>query len=179
MHGLPCSGKTFIAGRLCTPEMAFFSTDALRMELRKPELFDNQVRESVYKEMFSAAEHSLNLGKDVMLDATFSKRVRREAIYRICNLKSASVVVVSCTAPEPVLRERMQVRLSLAVIAPELRIDTLDSVQHEYEPIEFSELEGLKDAAIIQVATDVNSSQAVFAKGKAKFTEHIKKVLNY
>lgn len=123
--------------------------------------------------MFAETECLRRDGKDVLVDATFSRRARREEIYKICRNVHASLIVLSCTAAPHILRERMRARLQSAVTAPKFRFDTLDSVQRENEPIALEEFDGLDAATLFEVDTNLNVARAMLEKGEAKFGAYV------
>lgn len=176
-NGLPCSDKTFLARQVRPSDMAYRSTDIIRIERGCSNLFNPQHREQAYRHLFDETESLLTRGEDVLVDVTFSTRPKREEIYRICRKTRASLVILSTFCEEGILRARMDIRLRSQETLPAFRFDTLGLVSSENELIIPGEFDSLPDAAWFQIDTGLGNLDEAVLKGHPKFTDHIRRIL--
>lgn len=177
-NGLPCSGKTFLAGQVRPRDMAYRSTDIIRIERGCSDLFNPQHREQAYRHLFDETESLLTHGEDVLVDATFSTVAKREEIYRICRKTRVSLIILSTFCEERILRARMDVRLRSQDTLPEFRFDTLELVRSENELIAPCELDDVNNVALFKIDTGLESLDETVLRGHPKFADHIRHVLS-
>lgn len=163
MHGLPCSGKTTIAKKLCErwESLFYISTDILRLELNQTNVFDKKERLFVYNTLIQRVEDLLAQKKDIIVDATFSTRLYRKKLFDVCKKWNISPVIFCCFCSDSCLVERMEQRLLSASLDSRLRINTHEMVKSEIEPLDLKELAGISHPKIFRVNTENYSIEKV------------------
>jgi predicted kinase len=129
MHGLPVSGKSFLAKKICDS----FVKNKISAEIVKSVAtrdpastkkftvasIDEIVprtcmeKDESYKKLLEMARERLSSGIIPILDATFHKRYRREWVYSLAQKLHEDLVVVSCVFDDEeeigrILKERAQ-----------------------------------------------------------------------
>ncbi len=108
VSGLPGTGKTYFAKALSRRLGGeHFNTDGTRKAMDMMGQYDEQDREQVYQELQRRMEKALRHGSDVVVDATFIKRSRREAFETAARRWTDQVFWVRMTASEEVIRKRV------------------------------------------------------------------------
>ena len=122
--GLLGTGKTTVAlelGRRFNGEV--IHSDRLRKELagiRVEEhlylpfgkgIYSERFTKRTYREMIRRAEGFLRDGRNVILDATFSREWMREEVRELGRRVGVEVVFLECTAPEGIIRDRLLKRV--------------------------------------------------------------------
>ncbi len=85
-----------------------------------------QATEWTYQRLGALAAQILGAGFDVMVDATFLNRARREAFRRLARGQGAGYAVLALYAPMTVLRERIARRLAEGRDASEATVEVLE-----------------------------------------------------
>lgn len=130
MHGLPGSGKSWLAARLAGELAAVpISSDVERKRLAGLQpldpshsaidqgLYTAAQTASVYKRLSDCAAQVLSGQRTVIVDANFGLRQQRAALAARCRELGLRVSVVSCDAPTPVLLERIRSRQTQATVS--------------------------------------------------------------
>ena len=117
MHGLPGTGKSFVAQKIAErfSDAVILKTVQFRHDISSSSVdrFDEnnqktrREKDDSYKLLCEAARVALEKGKMPILDGTFHKRYRREWVYQLGSEMNANVVVVSTTCEESVIFERL------------------------------------------------------------------------
>ncbi len=133
--GLPASGKSTIATTLAKK----FKATVLRTDLIRKQLFDNPTYSNeekllVYKVTFLIAEYLAKAGVTVILDGTFYKRDLRQKVYEVGRNTGTKVFMIECSAPETVIRERME-RRKLRSSLSDADFEVYKKIEKEFEPI--------------------------------------------
>ncbi len=128
--GMIGTGKTSLAQRLAREmDMALISSDPLRKELAGVDpfqrvkedfhrgLYSPQMTEKVYSTMMERAKEHLEKGKGVILDATFARKEWRDMAQTVAREKGVPCLIVVTTAPEEVIRERLEKRQKEKVVS--------------------------------------------------------------
>lgn len=119
VHGLPGTGKSFLARQLSqsTPNSVVLKTVSLRqVRGQGPELFDEndkntrEDKDNSYKVLCEVAEKALQEGKTPILDATFHKKYRRQWVYDLANKMNAKLAIISVSCDEALVFERLKRR---------------------------------------------------------------------
>lgn len=121
--GLPGSGKSFAAQQLAAATSGVVvRSDVVRKELlrlppgRRPTaeqaaiLYRAAARRKVYAELLERAAGRLQQGRTTLLDATYSTRAARRAVFQFARQQGVPCVLVHCTAPESEIRSRLDAR---------------------------------------------------------------------
>lgn len=147
--GLTATGKsTLVAALQGAGSMKVVATDAVRRELfdipkgehRRgdfgKDLYTEESKGKVYEAVFSEAERWLDLGRSVILDATFSKKDHVERARAIAEACNALCFVVECLASDEVVQGRMEKRLNETDSISDATYETYLKMKESFEPIE-------------------------------------------
>ncbi|MFQ5328571.1 MAG: AAA family ATPase [Thermodesulfobacteriota bacterium] len=121
--GLTGTGKTTVAAILAE-KLGFLhlSSDIVRKELVgiKPEerrldrfgegIYTAPITERTYEELIGMGKASLHEGRSIILDATFTRAARREAVEKAAEEAGADLHLIECSAREDIVRERLNKR---------------------------------------------------------------------
>jgi hypothetical protein len=119
MHGLPGTGKSFIAEKIARifPNVVVLKTVKFRdIKDSSPERFDEAIlktreeKDVTYKKLIASARGALLEGKIPILDATFHKRYRRKWVYDLAREMNARLAIISVGCDESVVFERIEQR---------------------------------------------------------------------
>ena len=123
--GLSGTGKSTVAKELARPLRAkVIASDVVRKRLAgldprtkaldeyREGLYSPRMTARTYSEMLKEAREALMAGKSVILDAAFLARSDRRAAARLAREAGAQFACVLTEADEPVIRERLGVRLA-------------------------------------------------------------------
>jgi len=140
------SGKSALAGVLAARFNAvLLSTDMVRLELfGRPETkgattlnedrYSAAARERVYEEIAEQAEALASAGRPVAVDGTYIERSRRQPMVDVATRTGARLLVVECSAPDEVVRERQKQRQSEAWTTSEGRWEVYLEQKARIEP---------------------------------------------
>ena len=140
------SGKSVLAGVLAARFNAvLLSTDMVRLELHgRPEAkggsglnqerYSAASREMVYDEIAKQAEALTLARRPVVVDGTYIERRRREPIVAVATRAGAPLLVVECSAPDDVVRERQTRRQGEAWTTSEGRWEVYLEQKARIEP---------------------------------------------
>ncbi len=122
--GLSGTGKSFLASKLLEEIPALYlSSDIVRKELLglSPDkhyyaeyekgIYSPEHTEKTYKELVKRAREALQNGKDVIVDATFKNLWQRRLFAEMLKKVKAEPIWIWCSAPESLIKERMQKRM--------------------------------------------------------------------
>jgi aminoglycoside phosphotransferase family enzyme/predicted kinase len=121
--GLSGTGKTTIAAALAgRTGFAHFSSDVVRKEIAglRPEtdarenygrgLYDPDHTARTYRTLLDRADQQLGAGRGVILDATFQRRMDRDAVRELASRRGLPLVFVECRCGENTIRTRLHER---------------------------------------------------------------------
>jgi len=150
--GLSGSGKSTIAetigGELGLPVL---SSDRLRKELAGVPLYEHKAdgyadgiyspahSEATYAELFTRADHLLDSGEGVIIDATCKRREDRESLLRIAESYGAPLHLVLVETPESIVRQRLEERSRNGKSISDGRWEVYLRQREEFEPLLLSE----------------------------------------
>jgi predicted kinase len=139
------SGKSVLAGVLAAHLGAvLLSTDTIRRELFREHgrgapvdtgIYSPEAREGVYHELRRQAEEMLVQGRSVVLDGSYIERKQRLPIERLAGQLRARLLIVECSAPPEVVRQRQRRRESEAWSASEGRWEVYLAQKARLEPV--------------------------------------------
>jgi uncharacterized protein len=108
--GSPGTGKTTLATALAERTgAALLRTDVVRKELGPP-VYSASGRAQVYDELLRRARTLLELGRTVVLDATWAEPAQREAARELARSTSSALVAWQAVAPADVVAARVAAR---------------------------------------------------------------------
>jgi predicted kinase len=151
--GLSGSGKTWLA-RLLAPE---FDALHVRSDVERKRLaglapleesqsaidgglYTREFNARTYERLRECAEAALAAGESIVVDAACLRREERAAFLELASRCSAPAAIVHCTAPEPVLRERVAARLAARDDASEAGLEVLAQQREWWEPFDTGEM---------------------------------------
>jgi hypothetical protein len=119
MHGVSGSGKSTAALHLVETLGAMrvrsdFERKRIAPEFPTLDLYSRELSEKTYSRLNELAAVALDAGFNVILDATYLSRATRGAAFEIARRCGVPPILVECTAPDAVLRERVINRAVLA-----------------------------------------------------------------
>ncbi len=152
------SGKSVLAGVLAARIGAvLLSTDMLRKELFEASSeaqreglgegrYSEEARARVYEEIEQQSEAFVRDGRPVVIDGTYIERKQRAPILDLADRTGADLLVVECSAPEEVIRQRQERRKGEAWTTSEGRWEVYLAQKARIEPA--TELPASKRVAI-------------------------------
>lgn len=148
MHGVSGSGKSFAARQLAASLGAIqIRSDIERKRLMNvwpaaadlppppPELYSPQATQETYLKLQSLARIVVGAGFTVIVDATFLRQSDRLAFASIARELSVPLIVVSCSAAETLLRDRVIHRQSHGQDPSDADIGVLEKQLMAVEPL--------------------------------------------
>lgn len=117
--GLSGSGKSTVAAALhARTGFTHINSDTTRKRLAGippttragPELYTPAQSARTYAAMYDAAAHALAAGRGAIVDATFQRRVDRDAARTVAQRAGVPILFIECVCPEPVVRRRLAAR---------------------------------------------------------------------
>jgi aminoglycoside phosphotransferase family enzyme/predicted kinase len=145
--GLPACGKSWLARHLAGPlRAAVLHSDVRRKRLsgiaptaRRREaygegLYAPEMKAATYRSLLDDALASLRAGHSVIVDATFSKREYRAPFAEAAARLGLSCYVLHVSAPEAVIRERLERRELDAREASDANLDVYLGAVAAFEP---------------------------------------------
>ncbi len=159
--GLPASGKSTLAEKLSqTLHVPLIQSDRVRKEAAGMSAQDSEVvpfgkglyrssfRHRVYGRMLLMAQESLERGRSVILDGTFSHRKWRDDARQLAGDLDTNMIFIECRASVERIRQRLMER-ETHTGASDARLQHLDALAAEYEPLRDTDA-----AMLITVSTE-------------------------
>ncbi len=111
MSGLPGTGKSYLARKLCE-KMPFviIESDFVRKTLFNPPTYSARESALVHRVCHTLIDRLLRKGVRVIFDATNLVEFQREYVYRLAERNGAKLVIVQTVAPDEVVRWRLEKR---------------------------------------------------------------------
>jgi predicted kinase len=135
--GLPGTGKTYFAAHLAADIQAqHISSDKTRSLMQKRGAYSDKDRGQVYREMLVEAEETLNYGKHVIMDATYSQKAHRHEVMTLAQRLDASVHFIRLTAEETTVKDRT----SREREESEADFKVYQIIKQSFEPLEIPHL---------------------------------------
>ncbi|MCA9836742.1 MAG: ATP-binding protein [Trueperaceae bacterium] len=99
--GLPGSGKTYFSKQLARAlNLARFSTDELRAELKQLGIYDEGSRLAVYQKIAKRILPSLLREESIIIDGSFNNKAQRQEIAAVAQRVQTPLVFIQCHADE-------------------------------------------------------------------------------
>jgi uncharacterized protein len=172
-HGLSGSGKTRLTRRLIPiMDVVRVRSDVERKRLEgltAAERSDSDVgqglysadhTERTYQRLAEVAHNILDAGMSAIVDATFLKRDRRRLFQALAEETGCRFVILECTAPEAVLRERVAARARKGRDASEADVAVLEKQLATADPLTPEE----RRAAVTVETTDAIELEQLSAR---------------
>lgn len=140
-HGVAGSGKSTRAQALVDGGAIAIRSDVERRRLFGPGVYTDAATRLIYARLADLAHTIVSAGYTVVVDATFLKRSQRDLFHAAADRLHAPFVIADCTAPEPVLQERVARRLARGEDASEATVEVLAQQLATQEPLGLDELE--------------------------------------
>ncbi len=168
MHGVSGSGKTTLAQDL----LEALGAIRVRSDIERKRLYGlaaeartgsalaggiyaADASRRTYQRLGEIARLTLEAGWTAIVDATFLHRAERAAFQTLARERGVAFVIVSCRAPEELLRERVAAREGEARDASEAGTSVLERQLATEEPLEAEELAATVLAGHAQTAARV------------------------
>lgn len=145
-HGLPGSGKSWLAERLVGhPGAVRMRSDVERKRLAglaagdrsgaAGDLYGAATTDAVYTRLLSMADTALRDGWAVILDAAWLRPAQRDAARALAAQRGVPFVLFDCQAPQELLRTRVRQRLADGADASEADESVLAFLAERAEPL--------------------------------------------
>lgn len=160
VFGLQGSGKTYVARKIAGQMHAeLLRTDVIRKELLKTTNYSGEEIQNIYGEMFSRARRFLSENKNVVLDATFAKKVNREMAKEIARSANTGFIVVEVICAEKIVEHRLKGRYG---DESDAQFDVYLKCKPNFEPVTENHViidnSGTKEETDEQVSTFLNKN---------------------
>lgn len=152
MHGVAGSGKSFIASRLSSSLGAVqIRSDVERKRLFgvwpapevwpaiQPEMYTPQATQRTYLRLQTLTREIVGAGYSVIVDATFLRHSDRLSFTSIAEELEVPVIVITCDAPQSVLRQRVLQRKSNGQDPSDADVTVLENHIASREPLDAAE----------------------------------------
>jgi len=107
--GLPGSGKSYFSKHLARELNArHLSSDRMRAAMKLMGKYDEESKQKVYDRLEEQAREALKKGENVLIDATFHKKKRREQFATLARQSGARLKVICIDADASLIRERLK-----------------------------------------------------------------------
>ena len=146
--GLSGSGKSTVALALLQPlgavrirsdverkRLAGVASTARPTAEQARQLYSRAMNTRTYARLLSLAQALLRAGLNVIVDAAALRRPERDELRAMAAAEGARFVLVECTAPEAVLRERIARRMAAGHDASDATLEVLDFQLGIREPV--------------------------------------------
>jgi len=166
--GLPATGKTSLARSLSDFFSAhLYSSDKMRTDLAsqlsgRPEvtsfgkgMYRPMVKRQVYSRMLLEAQRQLESRESVILDATYSKRGRREDVLQLAADQKVNCIFLETTCSRHTMKHRLE-RRDREQAETQARVRHLPEFLKSFEP-----LEELSDSMLLRVDTESSPEESL------------------
>ena len=138
-HGVAGSGKSTRARALVDTGAIAVRSDVERKRLFGSGVYTEASTRATYERLAELARTILSAGFTAVVDATFLKRSQRDLLRAVADRLMLPFVIADCTAPLPVLRDRIARRLRRGTDASEATGDVLAQQLVTEEPLDADE----------------------------------------
>jgi uncharacterized protein len=159
--GLPASGKSTLARALAAVfdlpversddvRKALFNIprEKSRVSAYQKGIYSPAATARTYARLLQQAHRHLRHGGSVILDATYGRRDNRKDLLELARQTRSGLVVIHCTVPQRVLKERLSRRRPDGQVS-DARLTHLEAFKRAFEP-----LDDLPPDIVVPVATD-------------------------
>ena len=139
-HGVSGSGKSTRAQSLVERGAIAIRSDVERRRLFGPGEYTDAATRKTYERLAARARMIVSAGYPVVVDATFLRREQRDLLRAAADDLHVPFVIADCSAPLPVLQERVARRLARGDDVSEATEDVLTQQLATQEPLGPDEL---------------------------------------
>jgi uncharacterized protein len=146
--GLMGTGKSYLASKLgqrlgikplrsdvIRKEIQGLSPLERRFEPYGRGIYSAKATEQTYEAVFERAAGALQKGESVIMDASFSRFGYRERAGELARKAGARFAIVECTAPDAVIRRRMEERATKKDQPSDGRWEIFEEQRADFEPV--------------------------------------------
>lgn len=143
------TGKSTMASRLSRQfGLKHYASDVIRKELAglpidqmspqevRDELYSHKMSDKTYASLYDRASFHLQIGNSVILDATFSRRHKRDELIELMEKLEVPYYFVQARAPDEVIKERLKDREHGTNVISDARLENFDTLNSIFEPPE-------------------------------------------
>ncbi|HXG35907.1 MAG TPA: DegV family protein [Dehalococcoidia bacterium] len=131
LSGLPGSGKSYLAASIHERvPLAYLNSDTLRRRLFGQPSYSQEESLRLFRACHAVLDRLLARGVSALMDATNLRESHRQQLYEIAQRHKAEFILVKVTAPEALMRQRLQKRST-----EEAGFDVYQRMLAEVEPI--------------------------------------------
>jgi len=132
--GLPGTGKTTVARELVRMTGGvLLRTDDIRKKMFPSPSYTPEEKQKVYETFLNEAESMISSGRDVILDATFSRKSQRDKALEIAKKAGKKSIVIEVVCDESIVAERLRRRKRDISDAD---YEVYRKIKQEWEPVE-------------------------------------------
>jgi aminoglycoside phosphotransferase family enzyme/predicted kinase len=166
--GLSGSGKTWLAHRICRElRWLHVRSDVERKRLAGLDplqdsrsaidagIYTPGFHARTYSRLFDCADAALRGDESIVVDAAFLRRDERARFRELARTHGARFMILHCTAPAAVLRERVAARRARADDASEAGLEVL-----ERQPAYWETFDSGEESLVLEIETGVPSAEA-------------------
>jgi len=111
VFGLPGSGKSYFASRLAgNMEASYVSSDVIRKQLFEVIEYSIEEKKMVYEVMMKEMKKCIQLGEDIVLDATFYKESIRNEFISTAHAYDERILFIEVRADQQVVLDRLRLK---------------------------------------------------------------------
>jgi uncharacterized protein len=153
MHGASGSGKSWLSEQLVSAvgalrvradierkRLAGIGADAPAGAPVRAGIYSAQFTHRTYAHLSDCAEHCLQSGFSVIVDATFLDRVDRELFRNLAHRLDATFTIIACRAEAEVLSQRIRARAAAGERTSDADLAVLEVQLRDFQPFDASEL---------------------------------------
>lgn len=136
--GLPGTGKTYFAKALAERlKASHANTDSIRAELDLMGAYDKASKERVYEALLERMLENARAGKDVVIDATFTRKALRDRFITPLEEEGVPFLLIRMVADRSIVQERIEKERPDS----EAGIEVHDQLREALEPVEREHVE--------------------------------------
>ena len=129
-------GAKLISSDIIRKEIAGIPTTEHRLDNFGKGIYSKAFTIKTYKEILHRAEKHLSKGESVILDATFSKREQRKAVFELVEKVKAKPLFIECQCSENITRKRLLERENDKKTPSDARLEIFPSLKKGFQKTE-------------------------------------------
>ena len=164
-------------------QLPVYATDRIRKELaglpvgkltpepKRKKLYSHEMSEKTYRTLYEKSLSELKQGKSVVLDATFSRRDKREEAVALFRKHGFRYYFIETETSEAVVKERLKAREERDHVVSDARLENYETLRRIYESPE-----EVKDAHLLSVNTEQKVEHSVEEICRQLVEAHLKSI---